>query len=70
LGFIGDGIGSGSQSGVAAPVSLTGEAVTFAGSAIVFNNSYTANVTQAYKNDILAAEQDIANIGRIRSRST
>ena len=61
LGFLGEGIGPVSQSGVTAPVSLTGETVTFAGSGIVFNNSYTANVTQAYKNDILAAEQDIAS---------
>ncbi len=36
------------------------ETVTFAGSGIVFNNTYTANVTQPYKNSILAAEQDIA----------
>jgi cadherin-like protein/VCBS repeat protein/FG-GAP repeat protein len=41
--------------------SVSSEIVTFAGSGIVFNNTYTANVTQAYKNDILAAEQDIAN---------
>ena len=35
--------------------------VTFSGSGIVFNNTYTASVTQAYKNDVLAAEQDIAS---------
>jgi hypothetical protein len=37
------------------------ESVTFAGSGIVFNNTFTANVSQAYKNAILAAEQDIAS---------
>jgi hypothetical protein len=36
------------------------ETVAFANSGIVFVNTYTANVTQAYKNNILAAEQDIA----------
>ena len=35
--------------------------VTFSGSGIVFNNTYAANVSQAYKNDVLAAEQDIAS---------
>ncbi len=37
------------------------DVVSFAGSGIVFSNSYTANVTQQYKNNILAAEQDIAS---------
>ena len=35
--------------------------VTFSGSGIVFNNTYSASVTQAYKNNVLAAEQDIAS---------
>ena len=37
------------------------DVVTFSGSGIVFNNTYAANVSQAYKNDVLAAEQDIAS---------
>ena len=37
------------------------DVVTFSGSGIVFNNTYSASVTQAYKNDVLAAEQDIAS---------
>jgi 20S proteasome alpha/beta subunit len=37
------------------------DVVSFAGSGIVFSNSYTANVTQQFKNNILAAEQDIAS---------
>jgi hypothetical protein len=36
------------------------ETVAFANSGIVFVNTYTARVTQAYKNNISAAEQDIA----------
>ena len=40
---------------------VTTESVTFAGSGIVFNNTYTANVSQAYKSCVLAAEQDIAS---------
>jgi len=40
---------------------VTMDVATFAGSGIVFNNTYTANVTQALKNNILAAEQDIAS---------
>jgi hypothetical protein len=61
LGFVGEGIGSDPESGLVTGASLSGETVTFAGSGIVFHNSYTANVTQAYRNDILAAEQDIAS---------
>jgi hypothetical protein len=61
FGFIGQGIGSNPQSDVATLSSVGGETVTFAGSGIVFHNTYTANVTQAYRNDILAAEQDIAS---------
>jgi hypothetical protein len=61
-GYISDelqGTAPGSQSGVIA-IASTSQTVTFAGSGIVFNNTYTANVTLAYKNCILAAEQDIA----------
>jgi hypothetical protein len=61
LGFVGEGIGSDPESSLVTGGSLSGETVTFAGSGIVFNNSYTANVTQAYRNDILAAEQDLAS---------
>ena len=39
--------------------SLT-ETVTFAGSGIVFDDTFDASVTQAYKNCILSAEQTIA----------
>jgi hypothetical protein len=48
-------------SSVVTSASTTTDIVTFASSGIVFNNTYTVNVTQAYKNDILAAEQDIAS---------
>ena len=37
------------------------ETVTFAGSGIVFNNTFDASVTQAYKNCIVSAEQNIAS---------
>jgi len=39
----------------------TTDTVTFAGSGIVFNNTFTASVTQAYKNCIISAEQAIAS---------
>src|SRR5262249_22071197 len=39
---------------------VTFEIDTFAGSGIVFNNTFTANVTAAYKTCILNAEADIA----------
>ena len=39
----------------------TSDEVSFAGTGIVFNNTFTANVTPAYKNCILAAEQTIAS---------
>jgi hypothetical protein len=48
-------------SGVSEPSSDTAETVAFAGGGIVFNNTFTANVTQSYKNCIIAAEQDIAS---------
>ena len=38
----------------------TTETVTFAGSGIVFNDTFDASVSQAYKNCILSAEQTIA----------
>ena len=47
---------SGTSSGL-----TSSDVVTFSGSGIVFNNTYSASVTQAYKNDVLAAEQDIAS---------
>jgi hypothetical protein len=50
-------------SNLVSPTTLAGsssETVAFATSGIVFVNTYTANVTQAFKNNILAAEQDIA----------
>ena len=54
--------GSASQANVALAVSLnTTEIVTFASSGIVFNNTYTANVSAAYKAAILAAEKDLAS---------
>ncbi len=37
------------------------ETVTFAGSGIVFDNTFDASVTQAYENCILAAEQNLAS---------
>jgi len=48
-------------SGDASSGTTSSDLVTFSGSGIVFNNTFAASVTQAYKNDILAAEQDIAS---------
>jgi len=37
-------------------VTIASETVTFAGSGLVFNNTYDASVTDAYRNGVLAAE--------------
>ena len=47
-----------SQAGASGDIT---ESVSFANSSLVFNNTFTANVSLAYKNAVLAAEQDLAS---------
>jgi hypothetical protein len=44
------------------PPAVSTQTVTFAGSGIVFNNSYTGAVSAAYQNCVLSAEQQIASL--------
>lgn len=61
ISFVSDADGS-STTATVASTSTTTQTVTFQGSGIVFDNTYTGTVSAAYQSCILSAEQQIASL--------